>query len=172
MKTKRFLSWLLYLALLLSLTSGMVVNAAEGTSTKGMVISKDAVSNGDGTYTISLEAYATGNKVITEVKEDIPTDIILVLDQSGSMSNQIGTVNFSEYSNTNSTNAKYYSYRHNGGTANLYYPLGNNKYASVSVTLTPGAPNYNKVTNGSNNSTYYGRTSYWENQNNLYAIVN
>jgi len=173
MKKRKILSWLLCLSLLLSLTSGMVVNAAEETSTKGMVISKDAVSNGDGTYTISLEAYATGNKVITEVKEDIPTDIILVLDQSGSMSNSIGTVSFSQYSNANSTNANYYSYRHNGGTANLYYPLGNNKYASVSVTLVPGDATYSAVEGRNNNSSsYYGYINLWENQNNLYVKVN
>ena len=51
----------------------------------GMKISKTAKANGDGSYTITLEAYATGSKVISEVTEDIPTDIVLVLDQSGSM---------------------------------------------------------------------------------------
>lgn len=58
-------------------------------SDKGMVINKTATANSNGTYTIQLEAYATGSKVITEVKEDIPTDIVLVLDQSGSMADCI-----------------------------------------------------------------------------------
>lgn len=58
-------------------------------SDNGMVINKTATANSNGTYTIQLEAYATGSKVITEVKEDIPTDIVLVLDQSGSMANCI-----------------------------------------------------------------------------------
>lgn len=58
-------------------------------SDNGMVINKTATANSNGTYTIQLEAYATGSKVITEVKEDIPTDIVLVLDQSGSMADCI-----------------------------------------------------------------------------------
>lgn len=60
-------------------------DTGSGNGDSGMVITKNAVANEDGTYTITLEAYATGEKVITEVTEDIPTDIVLVLDQSGSM---------------------------------------------------------------------------------------
>ena len=56
---------------------------------KGMKFDKTATDNGDGTYTIQLEAYATGSKVISEITEDIPTDIVLVLDQSGSMADCI-----------------------------------------------------------------------------------
>lgn len=61
--------------------------AGSGNGDSGMVITKNAVANEDehGTYTITLEAYATGSQIITEVTEDIPTDIVLVLDQSGSM---------------------------------------------------------------------------------------
>lgn len=51
----------------------------------GMKINKIATANSDGTYTVSLEAYATGEKFISEVTKDIPTDIVLVLDQSTSM---------------------------------------------------------------------------------------
>lgn len=59
--------------------------AGSGNGDSGMVITKNAVANGNGTYTITLEAYATGSQIITEVTKDIPTDIVLVLDQSGSM---------------------------------------------------------------------------------------
>lgn len=63
-------------------------DTGSGNGDSGMVITKNAVANEseDGTtYTITLEAYATGSQIITEVTEDIPTDIVLVLDQSGSM---------------------------------------------------------------------------------------
>lgn len=63
--------------------------AATQAADNGVVTSKTATANSDGTYTITLEAYATGSKVITEVKEDIPTDIVLVLDQSSSMADCI-----------------------------------------------------------------------------------
>ena len=117
-KQKKYISLLLCLALTFTMvTVGMTAYAQDetgddvesgstGTSASGMEIHKTAVANGDGTYTVQLEAYATGSKVITEIAEDIPTDIILVLDQSGSMANPIGAVSFDAYSNNQSTNAK------------------------------------------------------------------
>lgn len=56
-------------------------------SDNGLVTSKTATENGNGKYTITLEAYTTGT-VTTETK-DVPTDIVLVLDQSGSMADCI-----------------------------------------------------------------------------------
>lgn len=56
----------------------------------GMVLSKTATANDDGSYTIQMEAYATGSKIISEVSKDVPTDIVLVLDQSGSMAYEFG----------------------------------------------------------------------------------
>lgn len=52
----------------------------------GMHLSKTARLEDDGTYTINLEAYATGKTTTTITKEAVPLDIVLVLDQSGSMS--------------------------------------------------------------------------------------
>jgi len=49
----------------------------------GLEIGKNAVANGDGSYTITMDAYTTGT-VVTETKTS-PVDIVLVLDQSGSM---------------------------------------------------------------------------------------
>lgn len=50
-------------------------------------LKKTAVLNDDGTYTIRLEVYATNNPISTYVRQDTPLDIVLVLDQSGSMYN-------------------------------------------------------------------------------------
>lgn len=49
----------------------------------GMYVSKTATLEDDGTYTIDLEAYATGETVTTVTQK--PTDVVLVLDVSGSM---------------------------------------------------------------------------------------
>lgn len=57
---------------------------------KGMNLSKTATAEEDGSYTIRMEAYATGQKIISEISKDIPTDIVLVLDQSGSMDDPMG----------------------------------------------------------------------------------
>ena len=49
----------------------------------GLELNKTATDNGDGTYTITLEAYTTGTVTVTQTTK--PLDIVLVLDQSGSM---------------------------------------------------------------------------------------
>ena len=141
-KTKA-VSLLLSLSLLATLaipgTLAQSVQADTTQENKGMVINKTAEANDDGTYTITLEAYATGSKIISETKKDIPTDIVLVLDQSGSMDDPIGEVSFAAYTKGNrynyTTNSHHYSVRHNGGSANLYYPIGDGAYASVSVAV-------------------------------------
>lgn len=57
--------------------------AAEEPADNGLALSKTATTNADGSYTIRMEAYTTG-EVITSTKT-VPVDIVLVLDQSGSM---------------------------------------------------------------------------------------
>lgn len=177
---RRAFSLLLSLTLLLSLAlPATTAYAEDGSSNKGMEISKTATANEDGSYTITLEAYATGEKVISEITKDVPTDIILVLDQSGSMAEDIGTVSFQKYQNSSSIfgttyrtrNQDYYKYRHNGGSSNLWHKLADGSYVSVSVTRQE-KPSYTKITKGKNNSSSGGATNYWDNRNNLYALVN
>ena len=50
-----------------------------------MVLEKGAVLEDDGTYTIQLSAYATGTTTMVPQESSVPLDIVLVLDQSGSM---------------------------------------------------------------------------------------
>lgn len=59
----------------------------------GLELNKTAKENEDGTYQIQLEAYTTG--AFTQDTVSIPTDFILVLDQSSSM-----TEKFSSYTYT------------------------------------------------------------------------
>ena len=93
MKKRKIWSLLLSLSILLSLAlPATTAYAVDGSNDSGMEISKTAVQNSDGSYTITLEAYATGSKVISEITKDVPTDIVLVLDQSGSMADDIGQV--------------------------------------------------------------------------------
>ena len=174
MKKTRAISLLLSLSLICAmLVPGAAAFAEnESPSNSGMVINKTATANDDGSYTITLEAYATGSKVISEVTEDVPTDIVLVLDQSGSMEETMSTYDFREY--TGKSNSNFYDLRHNGGRGNLYHKLENGSYATVSVTIQEGGLTYTEITNGRNNySGWNGEyTNYWNNQNNLYAIVN
>lgn len=168
MKNKKFLSVLLCLALLASLPvlpGGAA--AADDPADNGMKISKTATPNDDGTYTITLEAYATGSKVTTTVNKDIPTDIVLVLDQSGSMKNDIGTVSFSAYTGKNAQNVNLYQHRHNGGDNNLWHKLDDGSYVSVSVTKTT---KYNELSASLPNYSYRS-DCYYDYVNNLYEKV-
>ncbi|MDO4268756.1 MAG: VWA domain-containing protein [Eubacteriales bacterium] len=59
------------------------------TDTSSLKLNKTAAANGDGSYTITLESYTTGK--VTTVTETQPVDIVLVLDQSGSMGDNFGS---------------------------------------------------------------------------------
>ena len=65
------------------MTLSLLPISALATENSGMEFTKDARDNRDGTYTISMEAWATG-KTTTQEKPQ-PLDIALVLDVSGSM---------------------------------------------------------------------------------------
>lgn len=148
------------------------VNAATTRATdKGVVTSKTAAKNADGTYTITLEAYATGSKVISEIQKDVPTDIVLVLDQSGSMTDDMGTVKYEKYS-SKTTNADNYDRRHNGDSANLWYQLSDGSYVPVNVEKSKV---YNALpTNLQNYTSSWGSTTsecYWYYRGALYEKV-
>lgn len=170
MKKTKILSLLLCLSLFCALIVPCTKAYAESDPDSGMKISKTATANGDGSYTITLEAFATGSKTTSIQKKDVPTDIILVLDQSGSMADDIGQVQYTAYTGNNTQNKSNYEKRHNGGSANLWHKLPDGSYVSVSVTLQQTLT-YNKITNGRNDSSYRGYTNYWENRNNLYTYV-
>ena len=68
-----------------------------GDAPDGLVIDKKATVNPDGSYTITLDTYTTGT--VTTSTQSVPVDIVLVLDQSGSM--QYGfNGNSASYSNS------------------------------------------------------------------------
>lgn len=168
MKKKRILSLILCLSLFCTLfVPASTAYADNPPSDSGMRYSKTATRNDDGSYTITLEAFATGSQQTTTQTKDVPTDIILVLDQSGSMKDPMGRVTYSEYKPKNSKNSDNYDRRHNGGNANLWYKLDDNSYVSVSVTKTT---TYNVL---STNLPNYNRWNecYWDYANNLYEKV-
>lgn len=171
MKKTRILSLLLCLSLFSTLIVPGTRAYAESDPDNGMKISKTATANSDGSYTITLEAFATGSKTTTVQEKDIPTDIILVLDQSGSMADDIGQVQYTAYTGNNTQNKNNYGRRHNGGSANLWHKLKDGSFVSVSVTLQQTIT-YNKITKGRNDNSGFGHTNYWENRNNLYTYVN
>lgn len=167
MKKTKILSLLLCLSLFCALIVPGTRAYADNEPDSGMKISKTATANNDGSYTITLEAFATGSKVITEQKTDIPTDIVLVIDQSGSMKDPIGGYTYTAYrkgsgwNSRNYHNEEYYPLRHNGGSENLWHKLNNNEYIAVSVEQKMV---YTAISGWSN-------MKYHDNQNSLYCLV-
>ena len=167
MKKTKILSLLLCLSLFCALIVPGTRAYADNAPDSGMKISKTATANNDGSYTITLEAFATGSKTTTVQEKDIPTDIILVLDQSGSMADDIGRVQYTAYTGDNTQNKSNYEKRHNGGSANLWHKLPDGSYVSVSVTKTTEYKDLNiELPNFS-----YRNECYWNYANNLYEKV-
>lgn len=138
----------------------------------GMVVNKTSVYNEEtGAYDITLEAYATGSKVISTVTSDVPTDIVLVLDQSGSMGDNFSTTTSDSWvSYGKRTNDANYNNRmdssNNKKNRNLYYKLSDGGYAEVLMDRSE-AGTVKKYTEYSGNNYSYNHSS-----DTLYTEVN
>lgn len=89
----RLLAALMALACVLTLLPGAAMAAGEDDGGR-MVVDKTATLEDDGTYTINLSAYATGQTTTETIKTGKPLDIVLVLDQSGSMADSITSYSY------------------------------------------------------------------------------
>ena len=61
-------------------------------SENNLTMNKTVTPNTDGTYTVHLESYATGS--VTPTQTPVPMDIVLVLDVSGSMKDEIASYTY------------------------------------------------------------------------------
>lgn len=119
---QRALAFLLCLLMVVTLLPVMGASAAEGdVSATGVELNKTLTLQNDGTYAITLEAYATGTVTTTTVTEPVPTDFVLVLDQSGSMADSITSYTYTEKMSQG------YSYS-NLQKPKLYYKDGDTYY--------------------------------------------
>ena len=128
-------------------TANAITNPQPQTA-NNVTLSKTATKNTDGTYTIRLEAYATGSSTTTETTEEVPTDIILVLDRSGSMSEKMGAVKYNQYRGSDTRNDRL----HNND--NVYYQLTDGSYVKVTVVKDDKVV-YTPYPNRTTNETYY-----------------
>lgn len=100
----------------------------EGGTEDPMHYDKTVTLEDDGTYTIRMETYATGK--VTTTKNQTPTDIVLVLDVSGSMKTGDFPAGESYVRFTRTTNSQAYSNQNN-----LYVLLDDGEtYAKVTVS--------------------------------------
>lgn len=137
----------------------------------GLEMSKFLSYDDSGNLRITLEVYATGEKVTQTVQVDAPTDIILVLDQSGSMSDSFTKTIHAYNKYTDTTNSNLYSNKDN-----LWVKVGD-QYVQVTVTenkeveSTTSKVSYTKLEGtmtdwfGNSNSRAYN------NRDKLYTLV-
>ena len=147
-------------------TANPITNPGSQTA-GGVTLSKTATKNDDGTYTIRLEAYARGSSTTTETTEEVPTDIILVLDRSGSMSEKMGAVKYSRYEGRQTRNDNL-----NDNKDNLYYRLDDGSYVKVTVMKEEDKVVYTPYPSGTTNEMYYDdntSSGWWDDAIPLYA---
>lgn len=143
-------------------------------------ISKDNADSADTKYTIKLESYATGSETTTVQKTSKPCDIVLVLDQSGSMAYTMNRVRFQDKAfATTAQNVLAYKYKNS-----LFVKVrvdGKEKHIPVelerkivSSEVTPsysGDSKYNsewyELFNSSSKPTNY----YYKEGNNYYQVT-
>ena len=115
--------------LTLNVTAYAQKTRAEGDVPDALKLDKKVITNSDGSYTINLEAFVTGQITVENV--GIPADIVLVLDVSGSMDD-----NFSNTQTYNAATTSNWSYSNSNN--NLYYKLGD-KYIRVQRVRQSGS---------------------------------
>lgn len=154
----RLLAALMALACVLTLLPGAAMAAGEDDGGK-MVVDKTATLEDDGTYTIELSAYATGQTTTETIKTGKPLDIVLVLDQSGSMADSITSYSYQArtsqgYSYSNYSNREYYYLDEDGNyyrvrrgsdwdwgyTYYLYYTKNGQRYYLSGTGVTTQRP--------------------------------
>ncbi|MCI6806969.1 MAG: S-layer homology domain-containing protein [Clostridiales bacterium] len=141
--TKRIIALLLALILTVGLLPTVALADDEVTATKmepvivedsgdNTTFRKTISENDDGSYKVTLEAWATGKTIVEETK--IPLDIVLVLDKSGSMEETFSTKSETIYRKIESSDFRYNEYYWNWSADNigLWYKVGE-KYYKVNV---------------------------------------
>ena len=140
-------------------TTANAITNPESQTAGGVTLSKTATKNDNGKYTIRLEAYARGSSTTTEEVTEVPTDIILVLDRSGSMSEKMGAVKYSRYEGRQTRND---NLSDNKNKDNLYYQLKDGSYVKVTVAKDDKVV-YTPYPNRTTNETYYNDSNdYWD----------
>lgn len=134
MKTRSWFSKFLTASLAVLMLTGMAPadasaatrEAEETEPGSNLFMGKTATLQDDGTYTIQLEAFSTGES--TTVMTQTPTDIVLVLDVSGSMEENFTYVSGQEWTSVTDTVAS--------TPADAYHHCPDGSYSPITWTET------------------------------------
>ena len=114
-------------------------------SENNLAMTKTVTPKGDGTYTVSLESYATGS--VTTTQAPVPMDFVLVLDVSGSMDGENGQIVSYDYQKTQKTS---------WSARDIYYAR-TTYYAKIGDEYYPVSYQSKWVPDG----YFSGHTEYW-----------
>ena len=160
---KKFLALVLTLAMVLSLVPATAlavgengpVGTVQSDGTNGVKVIKTATpkEDGNGKATINMEAYVTG--IVETNTQSTPLDIVLVLDQSGSMKDNLNQLKTAakNFINTITTDAEKHKVDHRIAVVGFASgkSSGNEYYRNTELFI--GATQYNYMKNG-NDSTH------------------
>ena len=161
---KKFLALVLTLAMVLSLVpvTALATNGTEGGASQentrdNLTMKKTVIPNEDGTYTVRLESYATGS--VTTTQAPVPMDFVLVLDVSGSMTDEIASYTYQVTDKTSwSVSDVYDAYYDRGG----WHRTDVTYYAKIGDEYYPVSYKQNWVSQG----WFSGYYEYWLEANN------
>lgn len=98
---------------------GTGIDNPDGLSDAGFKLKKGLSDNGDGTYDINMQSYSTADTKKEGIVEKVPTDFVVIVDQSGSMADSDMATGY------RSTSTKTLEQIVNG---NYYYKSGDTYY--------------------------------------------
>ena len=142
--SKKILAMLMAVAMafsLLPVTAFAMGGTQEGNSQpvtasdKNLTMNKTVKPNGDGTYTVSLESYATGS--VTTTQAPVPMDIVLVLDVSGSMTDKIASYTYRATSKTSWSVSDVYNAYYQKDILGIPHPTDVTYYAKIDDEYYP-----------------------------------
>lgn len=111
--------------------------------------------------TLRLEAYATGEQVTTTITKTKACDVVLVLDQSGSMGDALYTYKYTAQAST--------AYKSSIASGTFYYKSGDTYYEVKSGTYN-ALTGYNKRNASYTYADISGNTYYYKNGDNYYEV--
>ncbi len=169
---KRLLSILLVMVLVVSLIPAamaadsdpvFVDQKTSDTDDGALHMKKTLLRNEDGTYDIRIESWATGQVDSHEVTEAVPTDFVLVLDQSGSMTTEDIPASYElagqSWTPNQILNGSYY---YNVPGTNNYYPVYCKDKPTTGVTKLSTNPRGRDLGTSDGAVSYNGEALYFK----------
>ncbi len=123
---------------------------------------KKAYASADGTYTIDLQAYATGATQSAISDKGVPLDVVLVVDRSSSMGDEKDCANYDKayrlsYDNYQPGNRETY-YK----LGDTYYLIQRGSYQTYTFTKKTGDLNYDATSSSSNAWYLHSDGNYYQ----------